>query len=316
MSSPSNVMSRFLAVALLLALALPAVAARAEGWSNLNVRGFALRPAAVSDVVDTSVVNLFNRDQNVFLMWDRDSLMEQRADFGGYAVYRAIGRDTVNMTLLRRYVLRPSRIFGNSERNPENGSTSQLWTFRDRHLAGVGLFIDPDSIIYYDRIPKFAGLRSGIAFYDTVYERGMMPGPKNGFDYYYAVTVCDTTENGEDLTPRSSGLVGPIRPTGAAVKDNLDAVKVVPNPYTFRADWEGPGQRKIRFTNLPAQVRIEVYTTTGDLVRTLSHSSSTENGEDWDVKNGAGQEVGSGIYIFRLETPEGRSRISRFTIIR
>jgi hypothetical protein len=323
---PSRVRLLFLAPVLLLAVVAASPAGAAEGWPSLHLRGFAMRPcqtehpagncAGGGDIVDTLRQNYYNQDQNVFLLWDRDSLMEQRPDFGGYSVYRSIGPDTLHMTLLRRYVLRPARLFGTAERNPANGSTSRYWTFRDDRLPGVGLFIDPDSILQFNRVPVFASLIKGVISYDTVYQRGKMPGPKNGFDYYYAVTYCDTTENAPDLTFRSANLVGPVRPTGAAVRDNLDLVKVVPNPYTFRTDWDLPGQRKILFTNLPVQVKIDVFTTTGELVRTLNHNSSVENSEPWDMKNGSDQDIGSGIYIFRLETPEGRSRISRFTVIR
>jgi hypothetical protein len=302
-----------------------AAAAATQDWPNVHLRGFAQRPCltehpagtcSTGDVVDTLALHYYNQGRCAFLMWDRDTLAEQREDFGGYSVYRSIGPDTAHMELLRRYILRPARVYGNAEVNPDNGSTSRLWTWRDDRLKGVGLFIDPDSIYAFDRIPVFAGLRGGVAQFDTINARGRMAGPKNGFDFYYAVTYCDTTENGEDMTPRSANMVGPVRPTGAPVRDNLDLVKVVPNPYTFGADWDMPGRRKIRFTNLPVEVKIAVYTATGDLVRTLSHNNGIDNGEDWDVKNGQGQEVGSGIYLFRLETPDGRSRVSRFTIIR
>ncbi|MBI5836021.1 MAG: hypothetical protein HZB25_02140 [Candidatus Eisenbacteria bacterium] len=320
MPSPIPVKTRLLAALLWCALAAAAVPAAAQtGWPNLNVRGFALRPLFAGDVLDTSVASMRNYDQNAFLMWDRDTSMErQRADFGGYSVYRSIGPDTANMVLLRRYVLRPARTFGNSVRNPDNGSTSRLWTFRDDRLPGVGLFIDPDSVLSFDRIPLFSGFRNGLPQFDTSYVRSTLAGPKNGFDYFYAVTICDTTENGEDLTPRGANMVGPVRPTGAPVKDDLDQVRVVPNPYTFRADWDVVGRRKIRFTNLPVHVKIEIYTADGALLRTLEHNSASDNGEDWDVKNGQGQEVGSGIYLYRLETLDGRgrSRVSRFTIIR
>ncbi|HVP39802.1 MAG TPA: hypothetical protein VMS93_11535 [Candidatus Saccharimonadales bacterium] len=317
MPSPFSPRLRFLAALALGALAALPGPARAQQWPSLHLRGFALRPPYNAEVVDTVVAHFRNADQTVFLLWDRDTLAEKVPAFGGYNVYRTVGGDTTHMELLRRYALQPARIFGNAVINPDNGSSSRMWTWRDNKLKGVGLFIDPDSIFYFDRIPFHTGqIRGGVEEIDTINVRGTMPGPKNGFELYYAVTYCDTTENGEDLTPLSANMVGPIRPTGAPVAGNLDAVKVVPNPYSFHADWDLPGRRKIRFTNLPVQVTIDIYTADGARVRTLSHSSTLDNGEDWDVKNGQGQDIGSGIYIFRLATPDGRTRVGRFTVIR
>ncbi len=292
-------------------------AAAAEPWPALNVRGFARRPAFNGNVVDTSILHLRNVPQNAYLIWDRDRPSEQRRDFGGYNVYRSIGPDSAHATLLRRYILNPGRLFGDANLNPDNGAQSRMWTFRDDVLPTTGLFIDPDSILNFIRVPRFTGLiRSGVAIFDTIWERRVFPGPKGGFDYYYYVTICDSTENGEDLTPRSAGMVGPLVPTGASVQNNLDVVKVVPNPYSFHADWDLPGKRKIRFTNLPERVTITIYDVVGSRVRALEHRSAIDNGEDWDLIKENGDPAGPGIYIFRLAQPDGRERIGRFTVIR
>lgn len=297
-----------------------ASASRADDapWPSLRVRGFALYPAiqqGTADLVDTVSANATNRDEVVTLVWDRDSLAEARSDFGGYGVYRSQGPYPGRAILLRRYIKQPEASFGTGTIDPQTGSASRLWTFRLRQ-GHIGLFIDPDSIYSFDRLPFLRLPVTTPPRFDTAYVRTVMPGPKNGFDYYYYVTVVDSTVNGEDLTLRSANSVGPIRPTGLVVPNNLEVIRVLPNPYQFRADWDLPGARKIRFIRLPARCTIEIYTAAGDRVRVLEHNNPIDNGEDWDVKNGAGNEIGGGIYIWRVSTPEGRERIGRLTVVR
>jgi hypothetical protein len=47
----------------------------------------------------------------------------------------------------------------------------------------------------------------------------------------------------------------------------------------------------------------------GDLVREIAHpkpgSSPNEGAADWDLKNGQGELVESGIYIYQVEEPGG-----------
>ncbi len=315
--------ARLLAIALMLSLVATAAIAphtRAADapWPGLRLRGFALYPAfqqGTADLVDTTSANASNKDEVVTLVWDRDSLAETRPDFGGYAVYRAQGPFPTRAVLLRRYIKQPDISFGTGNVDPQTGSESRLWTFRLRQ-GNIGLFIDPDSIYSFDRIPFLHLPVSNPPRFDTAYVRTVLPGPKNGFDYYYYVTVVDTTINGEDLTERSANSVGPIRPTGFVVPNNLEVIRVLPNPYQFRADWDLPGARKIRFIRLPARCTIEIYSAAGDKVRVLEHNNPLDNGEDWNVKNGAGNEVGGGIYIWRISTPEGRERIGRLTVVR
>jgi hypothetical protein len=51
-------------------------------------------------------------------------------------------------------------------------------------------------------------------------------------------------------------------------------------------------------------------------VAVLQHNNPQDDGQDWDVKNGQGNDVSSGIYIWRVSTPDGRERVGRMTIIR
>jgi hypothetical protein len=102
--------------------------------------------------------------------------------------------------------------------------------------------------------------------------------------------------------------VGPIYPA-ATTQGNLERVSVIPNPYVFSAPWEQPGERKMQFVNLTEQATIRIFTVGGDLVREINHpapgSSSNQGSADWDLKNGKGELVESGVYIYQVEEPGG-----------
>ena len=48
-----------------------------------------------------------------------------------------------------------------------------------------------------------------------------------------------------------------------------------------------------------------------------SNGKPARTGElPWDLRNGKGQKVVSGIYVYQAETPEGRTRKGHFVIIK
>ena len=117
----------------------------------------------------------------------------------------------------------------------------------------------------------------------------------------------------------------PVAPTGGPSL-NLARVTVVPNPYRAVEAWNPSGGQEIHFVNLPAQARIRIYTLAGDLVRDIRHTidpseavtapwDQSRDFEAWDLKNGAGRDVGSGVYIYRVESGTFFHQ-SRFVVIR
>lgn len=103
-------------------------------------------------------------------------------------------------------------------------------------------------------------------------------------------------------------------------------VKVVPNPYLIRNEWERhPDYRKIKFINLPTECTIRIYSFSGDLIKTIKHSATKtadpgnvplEAGgdENWDLLTESGQKPAPGIYLFHVESNIG-NQIGKFVII-
>jgi len=252
----------------------------------------------------------------------RDRVTEARPDFGGYRIYRMTNNpDTTRAVLIRRFSLNVgSELTWNFSRlNPAtmnyicNGSIAN---------DSIVTFVDPDSNGQYEKVCR--RIVNGVCAspHDSVFVLVAPPGPHDGFLTWYSVTIerrnttdpdyedlfvpdlahcADPSHPGTcpNLNNKLHNLAGPVEPT-AGPTPNLERVLVVPNPYRGSEVWDQPGQNEIHFINLPSQSKIQIFTAAGDLVRVITHSDTIRDFERWDLKNGAGQQVASGIYVYRV----------------
>ena len=105
----------------------------------------------------------------------------------------------------------------------------------------------------------------------------------------------------------------------------MDEIYVVPNPYVVSSnieplDLQNPrdrGQRRVYFANLPSNCTINIYTMAGELVRSLKHNSSIEDGiKYWDLTTSDNFPVSFGMYIFHVKSENGNESTGRFAIIK
>jgi hypothetical protein len=145
-----------------------------------------------------------------------------------------------------------------------------------------------------------------------------------GFTSTYAVTSIDTVHfTNFDFTesPIDSSQIVTVQPS-APPADNLERVAVVPNPYRGSAEWDpAPGESRVHFIHLPARSTVRIFTSNGELVRVLVQDPSANAGGTtgdlaWDLKNADGRKVVSGIYIYQVESPQGRHIKGHFVVIR
>jgi hypothetical protein len=221
---------------------------------------------------------------------------DQPTCFGGYMVWRSPTPNIEDRKLLRVYSYADS-----------------TWTF----LGAERVFSDPDSIIGR-RNPR----RPGITDPETAI---LIAGPQNGMPYYYSVTRFDLRylEGGVfQVYPDSTEAVWkgfyrdlPGGPPTAIVAEAparsrpplLDQVIVVPNPYEIgKVPWEQLGEPHVEFRHLPEVATIRIYTLAGDLVRTIDHGrgryQESSDAAAWNLRNSAGAQVTSGVYIYQVET--------------
>lgn len=149
--------------------------------------------------------------------------------------------------------------------------------------------------------------------------------PIVGFRHEYAVTSIDTlTSVNADFaeSPIDSSQLVYLTPS-TPPSTNLEHVAVVPNPYKGSAEWDlGPGQRAIHFINIPSGSTVRIFTSAGDLLRVLTQDPNTSAGGTtgelaWDLKNDSGSTVVSGIYLYTVQPPDGRTpKKGHFVIIK
>ena len=99
-------------------------------------------------------------------------------------------------------------------------------------------------------------------------------------------------------------------------REELDRIKVVPNPYVVAHAHEAPlpptitsgrGERKITFTHLPKDAVINIFTSRGEHVVTIYPEPSYEfdGTATWNLKNKENLDVAYGVYFYVVKTPVG-----------
>jgi hypothetical protein len=72
----------------------------------------------------------------------------------------------------------------------------------------------------------------------------------------------------------------------------------------------------LRFTNLPQECRISIFTVSGELIRTIDHNNQFDGNAWWDLRTENNQEVAPGLYIYHVESGNGREKVGKFAVIR
>ena len=279
--------------------------------------------------------------RTITVRWLRDPEAEARLDFGGYRIYRVVGcrrdsmelngecvPDTGSMSLVRRF-------------SKQQGDSVLSWHFQTispstPEVDRVATFIDPDSNGAFFKVCRQVD-RFGrcLSRGDSVLKLIAPPGPHDGFRIWYSITYEKRNQSSNDyedmfipdtihcggrrdtcnLNNKALNLIAaPVEPT-AGPFSNLEAVTVVPNPFREAEAWDATPNHELHFVRLPTPARIRIYTLAGDLVTELQHLDPIRDFERWNLKNGRGQDVSSGIYLYRVESGEFSFQ-GRFVVIR
>jgi len=107
-------------------------------------------------------------------------------------------------------------------------------------------------------------------------------------------------------------------------KDQMDRIKVVPNPYVVANSWEplnpyasGRGPRELHFTHLPPRCTIKIFNIRGQLVDTIEHNLPLWDGtEIWNMRSKDNLDIAYGVYIYYVEAKGIGKKIGKFAIIK
>jgi hypothetical protein len=108
------------------------------------------------------------------------------------------------------------------------------------------------------------------------------------------------------LAPERSAAIG---------KENLDKLSVFPNPYYGMSNIErGREQKFIRFTGLPQEAVVRIFSISGVFIKRYEKDSPSE-WLDWDLRNQHNLFVGSGIYLAYIDLPGIGTRVLKIAVI-
>ena len=104
----------------------------------------------------------------------------------------------------------------------------------------------------------------------------------------------------------------------------MDKIKVVPNPYFAASAFEGQntfnsgrGPREVQFRNLPSECTVRIYSISGELVRTIQHSSSLASGTGkWDLLTKDNLSAAYGMYVYHIDAPGIGEKIGKLAIVK
>jgi hypothetical protein len=137
----------------------------------------------------------------------------------------------------------------------------------------------------------------------TLQLEGLVIGAQGG-ESSLTVTEMESTD-GHQLV----GEGGTVRLTKPA--DDLSNVYVYPNPYRARQH-EG----RVTIAGLPTEASVRIFSPDGRLVRALSVENNRDGGLHWDLRDRRGEQVPSGLYLFRVNAPEHEPVLEKAAIIR
>ena len=111
----------------------------------------------------------------------------------------------------------------------------------------------------------------------------------------------------------------------AAAANELEKIKVVPNPYVVTHQNEarllstqtsGRGEREIRFTHIPPGSKINIFTVKGELIKTLLSADQYVGDVYWNLRTEENLDAAFGMYVYTVEIPNVGTKIGKFALIK
>ncbi|MGQ9798402.1 MAG: T9SS type A sorting domain-containing protein [Ignavibacterium sp.] len=259
-------------------------------------------------------VEAFASDRKVFLIWSTDS--EKDPDFKSYKIYSSLDQGQTwgseSFTDFQggvRYIPfaqydKKDDIIGYYQSNPEyewyyldDNNWGQLLRFvvENNTIEGIDLsgyqlknFNNGDTVnVYIDRtVLNEIKYRYYVAAYDT----GNEISPLENFASHKPNECNNTVE---------------VRPELPIAKENLNNIRVVPNPYILSTIWEnGWDEHIIQFTGLSKIATIKIFNSSGELIKTFNKNDNSSI-LSWNLKNEYEQLVAPGVYFFHISSNIG-----------
>lgn len=129
----------------------------------------------------------------------------------------------------------------------------------------------------------------------------------------FRITTAKPNGPSDVFSVSTAGMEPGVRSTGT--DQDLANIKAVPNPYyLFSENDESTFNRTLKFINLPSNCTITIYNLAGDLVRTLVKEDASATEMRWDLLNEFSIPVGSGIYIYVVDSPDFGEKVGKMAV--
>ncbi|MBG39248.1 MAG: hypothetical protein CL857_04915, partial [Cryomorphaceae bacterium] len=128
----------------------------------------------------------------------------------------------------------------------------------------------------------------------------------------YKDYITTGANQGKPMYSWSMDDIATVTASKAQLKEALDIINVVPNPYYAFSEYERNRlETKVKITNLPEQCTVKIFTVNGKLVREFKKDSPITS-LDWDLTNFKAIPVASGIYLIHVSVPNVGERVLKF----
>jgi hypothetical protein len=156
------------------------------------------------------------------------------------------------------------------------------------------------------------------------------PLPRGIEQYYYLQVVSNALTSADAVgTPAGVRLKSnryytqtwDPASTSRAPGESASSFVIVPNPLNIAASEEvryvrGNTADRIGFLDIPGNCTIRIYTETGELIKTIEHTTGTGD-EYWNLTTDSQQVIVSGLYIVVVDNNDnGERSIKKFVVIR
>ncbi len=96
----------------------------------------------------------------------------------------------------------------------------------------------------------------------------------------------------------------------------LDNIGISPNPYKGHSAYEvSQLVDEVRFTGMPEQANISIFTINGTLIRTLTKNSASPL-FTWDLQTQENLPIASGVYLIHVEVPGVGEKVIKFAVVK
>lgn len=101
-----------------------------------------------------------------------------------------------------------------------------------------------------------------------------------------------------------------LKPLLGALENDVTNTFAFPNPFK-----PSKGHTTIKFAFLPNSGSIRIYSAAGELVEKITFTDLGDKFLSWNVTNSSGEKVGSGVYIYIVESGKKR-KTGKLVIVR